>query len=153
MTGPKREYPQFKFDSFNLENGLELIIERTNGYPYFLQEWGYQAWNLSDASPINVNDVQNASSAALRRLDEGFFRVRFDRLTPREREYVVAMAKLGEGPYRSSDVADQLGESVQALGPRRAKIIHKGMIYSPAHGDISFTVPMFEDYLKRIQTP
>ena len=128
---------------------LKLIIERTEGYPYFLQEWGYQAWNITDQSPINENDVANASSAALRRLDEGFFRVRFDRLTPKESEYVHAMARLGKGPYRSSDVADELGESVQSLGPCRANIIHKGMIYSPAYGDINFTVPMFEDYLQR----
>jgi len=87
-------------------------------------------------------------------LDEGFFRVRFDRLTPKEREYVVAMARVGNrGPYRSSDVADELGGSTQALAPRRANIIHKGMIYSQAHGDIDFTVPMFADYLLRSTTP
>jgi hypothetical protein len=131
------------------DDALDEIVERTKGYPYFLQEWGYQTWNIAVASPINIDDVLNASSAALRRLDEGFFRVRFERLTPKEREYVLAMAGLDKGPYRSSDVADALGENVQALGPRRAKIIHKGMIYSPAHGDIDFTVPMFEDYLLR----
>lgn len=128
---------------------VEMIITRTEGYPYFLQEWGYQCWNAADASPISVNDVKTASVAALARLDEGFFRVRFDRLTPKERQYVIAMAELGKGPYRSSDVAERLGENVQALGPRRAKIIHKGMIYSPEYGDIDFTVPMFDDYLRR----
>jgi len=131
------------------DEALEMIITRTEGYPYFLQEWGYQAWHIASKSPINVKDVKNASLAALHRLDNGFFRVRFDRLTPKEREYVIAMASLGKGPYRSSDVADVLRENVQALGPRRATIINKGMIYSPAHGDIDFTVPMFEDYLKR----
>ncbi len=131
------------------DDALDLIIKRTEGYPYFLQEWGYQAWNIADQSPINKHDIDNASSAALRRLDEGFFRVRFDRLTPKESEYVTAMARLGKGPYRSSDVADELGERVQSLGPCRANIIHKGMIYSPAYGDIDFTVPMFEDYLQR----
>lgn len=131
------------------EDALRTIVARTRGYPYFLQEWGYQAWNVADASPIDAGDIDRASIAALRRLDEGFFRVRFDRLTPKEREYVVAMASLGEGPYRSSDVADVLGEDLRSLGTRRASIIRKGMIYSPAHGDIAFTVPMFEDYLKR----
>lgn len=131
------------------DDALAMIIDRTEGYPYFLQEWGYQAWNMADASPINADDVKSASSAALRRLDNGFFRVRFDRLTPKERDYVIGMASLGKGPYRSSDVANVLGERVQALGPRRAKIINKGMIYSPARGDIDFTVPMFEDYLQR----
>ena len=133
------------------DDALEILIDQTECYPYFLQEWGYQAWNAADTSPIDKTDVARASSAACRRLDDGFFRVRFDRLTPKEREYVFAMASLGKGPYRSSDVAEALGEAVQALGPRRAKIINKGMIYSPGHGDIAFTVPMFEDYLQRQQ--
>lgn len=132
------------------DQALKIILTRTQGYPYFLQEWGYQAWNIADASPISVSDVEAASQEAIRRLDEGFFRVRYDRLTPKEREYVMAMARLGKGPYRSSDVALELGESVQSLGPRRATIINKGMIYSPAHGDIAFTVPLFEEYLHRI---
>lgn len=128
---------------------LDAIIEKTKGYPYFLQEWGFQAWNAAEASPITMSDIDQAAVAALQRLDEGFFKVRFDRLTPKEREYVIAMAKLGVGPYRSSDVADVLGEKLTSLGPRRATIIDKGMIYSPSHGDIAFTVPMFEEYLKR----
>lgn len=128
---------------------LDTIIEKTKGYPYFLQEWGYQAWNIAETSPIEKEDVINASQAALDRLDEGFFRVRYDRLTPKESEYVKAMASLGTGPYRSADVADKLGEDTKALGPCRAQIISKGMIYSPAHGEIDFTVPMFEDYLQR----
>lgn len=131
------------------EEAIREIITRTHGYPYFLQEWGYQAWNIAQGSPISATDIIRASETALRRLDEGFFRVRFDRLTPKERAYVTAMAGLGKGPYRSSDVADRLGETVQSLGPCRAKIIRKGMIYSPAHGDIAFTVPMFEDFLQR----
>ena len=128
---------------------IDRICEETRGYPFFLQEWGYQSWNIADQSPIDVEDVGKASAAALRRLDDGFFKVRFERLSPKEREYVVAMASLGKGPYRSSDVADALGEEMTALGPRRAKIIHKGMIYSAAHGDIDFTVPMFDDFLRR----
>jgi len=131
------------------DKALRMIIEKTEGYPYFLQEWGYQAWNIADQSPISVEDVEQASNASLQRLDEGFFRVRFDRLTPKERDYVIAMARLGEGPYRSSDVADKLNEKVQSLGPCRAQIIRKGMIYSPAYGDIAFTVPMFDDFLRR----
>jgi hypothetical protein len=128
---------------------LKKIIIKTEGYPYFLQEWGFQAWNIAEKSPIGIGDIDKASPAAIKRLDEGFFKVRFDRLTPKEREYVIAMAKLGQGPYRSSDVANVLGESSQSLGPCRAKIISKGMIYSPSYGDIDFTVPMFDDYLRR----
>jgi len=137
-------------ESETIENtALKEITKLTQGYPYFLQEWGYQAWNLAKTSPITLQDVQNSSQLAWKRLDEGFFRVRFDRLTPKEREYVIAMARLGKGPYRSAEVAEKLGENVQSLGPRRAKIINKGMIYSHAHGDIDFTVPMFDDYLRR----
>lgn len=128
---------------------LDRIVILTRGYPYFLQEWGYQVWNASPQSPIAVGCIETAEKEALRRLDEGFFKVRIDRLTPKEKEYVIAMARLGAGPYRSSDVADMLGEKLTTLGPRRAQIIAKGMIYSPAHGDIAFTVPMFDEYLKR----
>lgn len=128
---------------------LAKVVLLTQGYPYFLQEWGYQLWNSAEESPIGENCLEAAGSAALRRLDEGFFKVRIDRLTPKEKEYVIAMAKLGSGPYRSADVAEKLGEKLTTLGPRRAQIIAKGMIYSPAHGEIAFTVPMFDAYLKR----
>lgn len=131
------------------EDGLRAIIAETKGYPYFLQEWGFQAWNTAEQSPIGIEDIRRASPEAIRRLDEGFFRVRFNRLTPKERGYILAMAKLGDGPYRSSEIAELLNESVQSLGPCRAHIINKGMIYSPAHGDVDFTVPMFADYLRR----
>ncbi len=135
-----------------LDDALALLFQETEGYPYFLQEWGYQTWNIADSSPIGMDVVDRASAHALRRLDSGFFRVRFDRLTPKEREYVMAMAKLGKGPYRSSEVAEKLGEPIHSLGPRRASIIGKGMIYSRAYGDIDFTVPMFDDFLRRTTT-
>lgn len=131
------------------EGALDEIFLKTRGYPYFLQEWGHQSWNLAVGDTITLNDARQAETTTLKRLDAGFFKVRFDRLTPKEREYVIAMARLGNGPYRSSDVADALGESSQSLGPRRAQIISKGMIYSPSHGDVAFTVPMFNDYLTR----
>jgi hypothetical protein len=130
-------------------NLLEQIVLMTRGYPYFLQEWGYQVWNASPSSPIGMSCIEAAEKEALRRLDEGFFKVRIDRLTPKEKEYVIAMARLGPGPYRSSEVAEKLDEKLTTLGPRRAQIIAKGMIYSPAHGEIAFTVPMFDEYLKR----
>lgn len=131
------------------EPAVADIVEKTHGYPYFLQEWGFQAWNHAQGNCITAADVESATQAAMRRLDEGFFNVRLERLTPRERDYVYAMASLGSGPYRSNDVAHCLGDTTQSLGPCRAKIISKGMIYSPAHGDIAFTVPMFDDFLRR----
>lgn len=137
------------------EDALQEILARTHGYPYFLQEWGYQCWNIAKGSPIKLADAAMAAVEANRRLDNGFFKIRFDRLTPKEREYVITMAKLGPGPYRSSDVALALNETHQSLGPRRSQIINKGMIYSPSHGDIAFTVPMFNEYLMRnyVKTP
>ena len=131
---------------------VRAIVSETGGYPYFLQEWGYQVWNAATMSPIDASTVEEATALALKRLDSGFFKVRMDRLTPKEREYVNAMADLpGEGPYRSGDVAEALGEPATRMGPRRQAIIRKGMIYSPAHGDIAFTVPGFKDYLRRIR--
>lgn len=129
---------------------LALLIDKTHGYPFYLQEWGYQAWNAAPASPIRVVDVERATETAIARLDDSFFRVRFDRLTPREKNYVRAMASLPQGPYRSGDVADVLGVPVQTLGPLRNTLIGKGMIYSPGHGEMAFTVPLFDSFLRRI---
>lgn len=132
------------------EHALQVIAGMTEGYPYFLQEWGFQAWNVADNSPIDLEDIAEASRKALQRLDESFFRVRMDRLTPMEREYVFAMGRMpGDGPYKTGDIAKELGETSSRLGPRRHAIIKKGMIYSPAYGVIDFTVPGFKDYLWR----
>ena len=128
---------------------LDEIFRLTRGYPYFLQEWGYQAWNHATASPISLKVVQETSDLVSRRLDENFFRVRFDRLTPREKKYLRAMAELGPGPHRTGDVADKLGVKINTLGPVRAHLIKKGMVYSPSHGDMAFTVPLFDEFMRR----
>ncbi len=132
------------------EAALDEIIRITEGYPYFLQEWGYQAWNLAGESPIDIDIAQAATSAAIQQLDKSFFRVRFDRLTPREQVYLRALAELGDKPQRSGDVAEELGIDVQNAAPLRNSLIKKGMIYSPKHGDTAFTVPLFEGFLKRM---
>lgn len=132
------------------DESLKEIILQTQGYPYFLQEWGYQAWNLATQSPIEIGVVKQATEESVKRLDTNFFRVRFDRLTPREKEYLRALAELGEGSHRSGDVADQMGVKVHSVAPIRNSLIKKGMIYSPAHGDTAFTVPLFGDFMKRI---
>lgn len=129
---------------------VDLIVAETKGYPYFLQEWGKHAWDAASASPIMESDVANASREAVAALDESFFRVRFDRLTPAEKKYLRAMAELGPGPHRSGDIADQLGRPVQSFGPTRSNLISKGMIWSPTHGDTAFTVPLFDEFMKRI---
>jgi hypothetical protein len=128
---------------------LEEIVERTQGYPYFLQEWGSHSWDIVPGSPITAADVARPTTETLHALDEGFFRVRFDRLTPREKEYMRAMAQLGSGPHRSGDIATELMVDVRAVGPLRNGLIRKGMIYSPQHGDTAFTVPMFDTFMKR----
>jgi hypothetical protein len=132
------------------EDALQGIVEETHGYPYFLQEWGKHAWDIADVSPITKDDVTQASKAALAALDESFFRVRFDRLTPAEKVYLRAMADLGPGPHRSGDIADGLGRKVTSLGPVRNQLIAKGMIWSPSHGDTAFTVPLFNEFMRRI---
>lgn len=128
---------------------LDAMLEHTQGYPYFLQEWGYHVWNAAPGSPITREDVASAAPEVQRQLDENFFRVRMDRLTPAEKDYLLAMADLGPGPHRSGDVAARLGVKVESVAPRRSILIRKGMLYSPAHGDTAFTVPMFDDFLRR----
>lgn len=128
---------------------LVEIFRLTRGYPYFLQEWGYQAWNHAVASPISLAVIYETSDLVSRRLDENFFRVRFDRLKPREKKYLRAMAELGPGPHRTGDVADKLGVKINTLGPVRASLIKKGMVYSPSHGDMAFTVPLFDEFMRR----
>jgi hypothetical protein len=132
------------------EEALHQIFQETHGYPYFLQEWGKHAWDIAQASPINLDDVKAASRTAVVALDEGFFRVRFDRLTPLEKKYLRAMAELGPGPHRSGDISEQLGREVTSLGPTRGQLIAKGMIWSPSHGDTAFTVPLFDEFMRRI---
>ncbi len=131
-------------------NALERIVEVTQGYPYFLQEWGKHTWEIARKSPITIHDVDSSSEIAIAALDASFFRVRFDRLTPLEKRYVRAMADLGAGPHRSGEIAAKLQRKVTALAPTRSQLILKGMIWSPNHGDTAFTVPMFDEFMRRI---
>jgi hypothetical protein len=131
------------------KESLKEIFQLTQGYPYFLQEWGYQSWKHAIVTPISLPVVQEATSSVIQRLDQNFFRVRFDRLTPSEKMYLRAMAGLGPGAHRSSDIAEVLKVKMSHLGPVRAKLIRKGMIYSPAHGDMAFTVPLFDEFMLR----
>ena len=128
---------------------LAEVYRVTQGYPYFLQEWGYQSWNLANRSPIDLALVQQTTIASTQRLDQSFFRVRFDRLTPREKDYLCALAEMGTGNHRSGGVAERLGVKVQTIAPLRSSLIKKGMIYSPAHGDTAFTVPLFDQFMLR----
>lgn len=128
---------------------IKEIFDRTHGYPYFLQEWGKHSWDVASTSPITGHDAEAATERALADLDASFFRVRFDRLTPSEKQYMRAMAELGPGPHRSGDVADLLKKKVTTVAPTRNSLIRKGMVYSRAHGDTAFTVPLFDGFMKR----
>lgn len=134
--------------SFESE-ALGILLSHTRGYPYFLQEWGYHVWNAAPGSPITADDVTAVAPEVSRHLDENFFLVRMDRLTPAEKKYLRAMAGLGAGPHRSGDIAAELNVKVESVAPRRSGLIQKGMIYSPAHGDTAFTVPLFDEFLRR----
>ena len=129
---------------------VDRIIELTECYPYFLQEWGKHSWDVAAHSPIELADVEQATGITIAALDESFFRVRFDRLTPSEKRYLRAMAELGPGPHRSGDIALKLDRKVQSLAPTREQLIEKGMIWSPSHGDTAFTVPLFDAFMRRI---
>ncbi|MCV0441325.1 MAG: ATP-binding protein [Hydrogenophaga sp.] len=129
---------------------LREVLRLSQGYAYFLQTWGSHTWLAASTSPIGIDDVRKASVTAVAALDEGFFRVRFDRCTPKEKKYLRAMAELGEGPHRSGDIAACLEEKVSSLAPTRSSLITKGMVWSPTHGDTAFTVPMFAAFMQRI---
>ena len=131
------------------EDAVLNIVAATQGYPFFIQEWGYHAWNISEGPVINLRDVDLARDPVMTSLDDGFFKVRMDRLTRAETSFVTAMAQLGDGPYPIADIARELGRKTQQLGPARASIIHKGMIYSAEHGYLAFTVPLFADFMRR----
>jgi hypothetical protein len=131
------------------DDAVARIVETTKGYPYFLQEWGKHAWDAAAGPSITLADVEAASISVIAALDSGFFRVRFDRLTPSERRYLRAMADLGPGPHRSGDIAERLGRKVTELAPTRSQLIEKGMIWSPGHGETAFTVPLFDEFMRR----
>jgi len=131
------------------QDAVDRILEVTENYPYFLQEWGKQSWDAATQCPITANDVAVAHPAAISALDDSFFRVRFDRLTPSEKRYLRAMADLGPGPYSSTAIADHLQRKASSFGPVRASLVAKGMIYTPGYGQTAFTVPLFDAFMRR----
>ena len=130
-------------------DAVTAILEITRGYPYFLQEWGKHSWETAAASPITLDDVVLGTPAAIAALDASFFRVRFDRLTPAEKRYLRGMAELGAGPHNSSAIADLMQRKPSSLGPVRASLIAKGMMYLPGYGQSAFTVPLFDEFMHR----
>jgi hypothetical protein len=130
---------------------LEKVYEVSGGYPYFLQEFGKQTWDFaSGLDRISVADVSIGVPEALSELDTGFFRVRLDRVNDSERNYLRAMASLGKGPYSSGEVAKLLHKTTTQVGPHRDGLIRRGLCYSQRFGEIDFTVPMFDEYIRRV---
>lgn len=126
------------------------ILRQTKGYPYFLQEWGSMCWEVANTKIITEDDALAATELAILQLDSSFFRVRFDRCTPMEKNYLRAMAGINSPAPRSGEIASAMNKEVHQIAPLRQSLITKGMIYSPAHGDTAFTVPLFADYMKRM---
>ena len=148
-AGQAVEKPIVDEDATISPDALAEIVTRTQGYPFFLQEWSSKAWNNADGPEITKQDVDNAYTETIASLDDGFFRVRLDRLTPKETEFVKVMATLGDGPYAMNDIAKILGKKLSSLGPVRANTISKGMIYSTEHGFLDFSVPLFAEFMRR----
>ncbi len=128
---------------------IDAILHVTERYPYFLQQWAYEAWNVSSTPTITAEVVSQASALAVAELDQSFFKMRFDRCNPSEKRYMRALAEFGRGTHRSGDIADSLGVKVQSVAPTRGALIKKGMIYSPSHGETAFAVPLFDQYMRR----
>lgn len=128
---------------------LELAVQITQGYPYFLQELGYQAWEVAEGESISREDVEVAREAYDAKLDSSFFRVRLDRATALQTAYMRAMAELGPEPHKAGDVARSMGRESTQLGPTRAELINMGLLFTPSHGYAAFTVPNFDGFLRR----
>lgn len=143
------EKPIIEEEATITPEALETIVERTRGYPFFLQEWASVVWNNAEGPEISFADADQAYAETLALLDEGFFKVRIDRLTKAEVQFVKAMAELGDGPYAMADIAQAMGRTQQSLGPARASVISKGMIYSADHGYLDFSVPLFAEFMRR----
>ena len=134
------------------DEAVTAVVDASGGYPYLLQQFGQTTWNAAAASPIGIADAFDGIRVGRGLLDEGFFRARWDRATPAERDYLTAMAPDGDGPSSSGEVARRLGRRIASLGPVRANLIAKGLVFAPEHGQIAFTVPGMAGFIARIPT-
>ena len=127
---------------------VEKVYEQSKGYPYFIQEWGYQIWNRVERKKVGVDDIDQVRAKVVKRLDENFFHARLERLTAGEKDFLYGMS-LCSGNIHVADIAKALGSNVASLSKRRASLLAKGMIYSPRYGELAFTVPMFGQFMRR----
>ena len=134
------------------ENALEEIYKITEGYPYFVQELCKTILdNIENKNNITLEDVKNNINTFNEILDTGFFKTRIAKCTDRELEFIFAMNECGELPCTISNVAIILKKKVNSISPIRANLINKGIIYSNKFGEIDFTVPQFDKFLKRLK--
>jgi len=133
------------------DDAVGFVFERSGGYPYFIQEWGFQLWNFVQVEPITLKDAHCVDMSVTEKLDRSFFRVRMERLTNAEKSLLFALIEMSGPEYKLTEVAEKMSVSVRALSPRRSSLIEKGMIYSPRTGTIAFTVPLFAEYLTRLR--
>lgn len=131
------------------DDAVQFVFERSGGYPYFIQEWGFQLWNFVQEESITLKDAHCVDLAVMEKLDQSFFRVRMERLTNAEKALLFALVEMDGPVYKLADVAEVMSVGVRALSPRRSSLIAKGLIYSPQTGTIAFTVPLFAEYLSR----
>ena len=131
------------------EGAVRSILDATQNFPYFIQEWGFQVWNRATSSPVASEAVAAATPEVVAHLDSNFFRVRFDRLTSLQQKYLRAMAELGPGPHKTGEIAATLGVGATSVATVRQQLVNKGMVWSQRHGETSFTVPMFDSFMKR----
>lgn len=132
---------------------VQHIVDYTEGYPYFLQEFGRAVWNTADGPTISLDDAQQAADLVEAELDESFFRARVQRATPEELRYMRAMAELGPEAQKASDVADVMNRASEQVAPLRARLINKGLLYTPRFGYAKFTVPQFDRFMRRFMSP
>jgi hypothetical protein len=131
-------------------NALELILDRTDGYPHFIQQWGETIWREADGPTITLRNAEVAEELVNDELDRRFFRDRYEKATEAERIYMAAIADLGDGGHSSAEIASHMQMNQKELSVRRAGLIEKGLIYSPVGTQLDFTVPQFGAYLRRI---
>jgi hypothetical protein len=142
--------PAEKLDVHYETAAAEFLVDRADGYPYFLQELGSEAWSAATGSPITLDSAERAEDRVRTNLVGGFFRSRFEKAEPAERRFMQAMANLGGvGPYAVRDVADQLGSRSIGTNVITEALRLKGFVYDPIPGHVDFTVPQFADYLRR----
>jgi hypothetical protein len=130
------------------DEALEELYSLTDGYPYFVQAYGKVTWDAAVGSPITKADVAEAAPEAEAELAVGFFGARFDRATPAERDYMSAMADLGDGAVATAEIAQHLDRRPQSLSPARDGLIKKGLVFSGERGSVAFTVPHFGRFLR-----